>query len=78
VEGDLGAQQKPLPHSAASPATSRQLLGDGRRALELFGQELETERTPVLYEAERRFTRSLQVLDPDGNEIELYVEVSET
>jgi catechol-2,3-dioxygenase len=38
----------------------------------------EIERTPVLYEAERRFTRSLHVLDPDGNEIELYVDVSET
>jgi len=32
--------------------------------------------TPVLYEAERGFSRSVHVLDPDGNEIELYVDVS--
>ena len=30
------------------------------------------------YEAERKFTRSLHVLDPDGNEDELYVDVSDT
>jgi catechol-2,3-dioxygenase len=36
------------------------------------------EGTPVLYEAERRFTRGLHVLDPDGNEIELYVDVRDT
>ena len=29
-------------------------------------------------EAERKFTRSLHVLDPDGNEIELYVDLSDT
>jgi catechol 2,3-dioxygenase len=32
--------------------------------------------TPVLYEAERGFSRSMHVLDPDGNEIELYVDTS--
>jgi catechol 2,3-dioxygenase len=32
--------------------------------------------TPVLYEAQRGFSRSVHVLDPDGNEIELYVEIS--
>jgi catechol-2,3-dioxygenase len=30
--------------------------------------------TPVLYETERTFTKSVHVLDPDGNEIELYVD----
>ena len=30
--------------------------------------------TPVLYEAERTFSKSVHVLDPDGNEIELYVD----
>ena len=29
---------------------------------------------PVLYEAERAFTKSVHVLDPDGNEIELYID----
>lgn len=32
--------------------------------------------TPVLYEAARGFSRSVHVLDPDGNEIELYVDTS--
>jgi catechol-2,3-dioxygenase len=31
--------------------------------------------TPVLYEAQRGFSRSVHVLDPDGNEIELYVDI---
>ena len=32
--------------------------------------------TPVLYEAQRGLSRSMHVLDPDGNEIELYVDIS--
>lgn len=31
---------------------------------------------PVPYEAERSFSRSMHVLDPDGNEIELYVDTA--
>ena len=30
--------------------------------------------TPFLYEADRAFAKSLHVLDPDGNEIEFYIE----
>ena len=29
---------------------------------------------PVVYEAERTFRKSVHVFDPDGNEIELYVD----
>ncbi len=53
-------------------------IGSSAEELRLARSVLETERTPVLYEAERRFTRSLHVIDPDGNEIELYVDVSDT
>ncbi len=53
-------------------------IGSSAEELRLARSVLETEKTPVLYEAERRFARSLHVLDPDGNEIELYVDVSET
>lgn len=35
---------------------------------------LDASETPVLYEAERGFTTSVHVHDPDGNEIELYVD----
>jgi catechol-2,3-dioxygenase len=53
-------------------------IGSSAEVLRLPRSVLETERTPVLYETERRFTRSLHVLDPDGNEIELYVDSSDT
>ncbi len=32
----------------------------------------------VLFEAERTFTRSLHVQDPDGNQVELYIDTSDT
>ena len=53
-------------------------IGSSPEELRLARRVLEAERTPVLYEAERSFARSLHVLDPDGNEIELYVNVSDT
>jgi catechol 2,3-dioxygenase len=53
-------------------------IGSSPEELRLARSVLEAEGTPVLYEAERRFTRSLHVLDPDGNEIELYVDVSDS
>ena len=53
-------------------------IGGSAEELRLARSVLETKRIPVLYEAERRLTRSLHVLDPDGNEIELYVDVSDT
>jgi len=52
-------------------------IGSSPEELYLARSVLEAERTPVLYEAERNFTRSLHVLDPDGNEVELYVDVSD-
>jgi catechol 2,3-dioxygenase len=51
-------------------------IGSSPEELRLARGVLEAERTTVLYEAERSFTRSLHVLDPDGNEIELYVDVT--
>jgi catechol-2,3-dioxygenase len=53
-------------------------IGSSAEELCLARSVLEATRTPVLYEAERSFTQSLHVLDPDGNEIELYVDVSDT
>jgi catechol-2,3-dioxygenase len=48
-------------------------------SLEEFGLArslLDESGTPVLYEAQRGLSRSVHVLDPDGNEIELYVDIS--
>ncbi len=39
---------------------------------------LHDSRTPVLYEADRGFAKSVHVLDPDGSEIELYIDTSVT
>jgi catechol 2,3-dioxygenase len=39
---------------------------------------LHDSRTPVLYEADRGFAKSVHVLDPDGNEVELYLDTSDT
>jgi catechol-2,3-dioxygenase len=41
------------------------------------GGILEGSGSPVLYEAERGSSRSVHVLDPDGNEIELYIDLSD-
>ena len=49
---------------------SAEEFGLARRLLDDSG-------TRVLYEAERGSSRSVHVLDPDGNEIELYVDISD-
>jgi catechol 2,3-dioxygenase len=56
-----------LAHVAFNVGSSIEELGLARRSLDASG-------TPILYEAERGFSRSVHVLDPDGNEIELYVD----
>jgi catechol 2,3-dioxygenase len=58
-----------LAHVAFKVGSSLEEFGLARRLLDESG-------TPVLYEAQRGFSRSLHVLDPDGNEIELYVDIS--
>ncbi|HUE07124.1 MAG TPA: VOC family protein [Acidimicrobiales bacterium] len=59
-----------LAHVAFKVGSSAEEFGQARSLLEWSG-------SPVLYEAERGFSRSLHVLDPDGNEIELYVDISD-
>ena len=49
-------------------------VGNSVEALSLAREVLHASRTPVLYEAERAFTKSMHLLDPDGNEIELYID----
>jgi catechol 2,3-dioxygenase len=59
-----------LAHVAFKVGSSVQEFGLARSLLEGSGN-------PILYEAERAFSRSVHVLDPDGNEIELYVDISD-
>jgi catechol-2,3-dioxygenase len=52
-------------------------IGSSAEELALAKGMLRDSRTPVLYEAGRGFARSVHVLDPDGNEIELYVDTAD-
>ncbi len=49
-------------------------VGESVETLSVVRNVLNASGTPVLYEAERTFSKSVHVLDPDGNEIELYVD----
>jgi catechol 2,3-dioxygenase len=49
-------------------------VGESVEALSPVRNVLDAAGTPVLYEAERALSKSIHVLDPDGNEIELYVD----
>jgi catechol 2,3-dioxygenase len=49
-------------------------IGSSAEKLALAKEVLRDSQTRVLYEAERGFATSVHVLDPDGNEIELYVD----
>jgi len=59
-----------LAHVAFKVGSSTEEFGLARSWLERSG-------SPVLYEAERGSSRSVHVLDPDGNEIELYMDLSD-
>lgn len=58
-----------LAHVAFKVGSSLEEFGLARSLLDESG-------SPVLYEAQRGLSRSVHVLDPDGNEIELYVDIS--
>ena len=57
-----------LAHVAFKVGSSLEEFGRARSLLDESG-------TPVLYEAQRGCSRSVHALDPDGNEIELYVDI---
>lgn len=49
-------------------------IGRSVEELRQARSELDASGTRCLYEADRAFAKSVHVLDPDGNEVELYVE----
>jgi catechol 2,3-dioxygenase len=53
-------------------------IGDSAEEYCSAEADLESTQIAVLYTAERTFTKSLHVYDPDGNEVELYVDNSDT
>jgi len=50
-------------------------VGDSLEALAAVRRELEAARVVILYELEHRFTTGVHLHDPDGNEVELFVDV---
>ena len=49
-------------------------IGDSLDEFCVAKTELEARNVEILYEADRRFTKSMHMHDPDGNEVELYVD----
>lgn len=52
-------------------------IGDSREDFESMRSYLESAGIDSLYMAERAFTTSLHLLDPDDHEVELYIDTSE-
>ena len=71
---EVGARAVPAVRNATGLAHVAFKVGNSVDALRLARHVLDASGTTVLYEAERAKTTSVHVLDPDGNEIELYVE----
>lgn len=52
-------------------------IGDGPETLRLAREELIAKGVTIIGSADHTVTHSLYVLDPDGNELELYADVSD-
>jgi catechol 2,3-dioxygenase len=71
------------PHAPTTSSSDQNAVGLAHvafkigRSTEEFRQArsvLDASGTPCLYEADRVFVKSVHVLDPDGHEVELYIE----
>jgi len=52
-------------------------IGDGHEAIEEVYKELKEKGVKIVGTADHTVTHSIYVLDPDGNELELYADVSD-
>jgi catechol 2,3-dioxygenase len=52
-------------------------IGDGREALQAVYRELKEKGASIIGATDHGVTHSLYILDPDGNELELYADVSD-
>jgi catechol-2,3-dioxygenase len=72
-------QDAPAPDSGAIGLAHLAFkIGDSHEEYFSAEADLKSAQITVLYAAERTFTKSLHLCDPDGNEVELYVETSGT
>ena len=74
---ELGIQAKFPGDDATGLAHVAFKVGSSAEELRLVRNLLHDSETPIRYEANRGFAKSVHVLDPDRNEIELYVETSD-
>jgi catechol 2,3-dioxygenase len=52
-------------------------IGDSHERFCSMTTDLDAASVPILYVADRAFTKSVHLLDPDGNEVELYIDTSD-
>lgn len=52
-------------------------IGDGPEVIQQAARELEAKGVPILGATDHSVTHSLYITDPDGNELELYADVSD-
>jgi len=52
-------------------------VGDGHEAIEKVWQELKEKGVTIVGTGDHTVTHSIYILDPDGNELELYADMSE-
>lgn len=52
-------------------------IGDGRESARAVYRELEQKGVQIVGTADHTITHSIYILDPDGNELELYADVSD-
>ena len=71
---ELGLAASRPDHDATGLAHVAFKVGESAETLRLVREVLIASGTPIVYEAERTHSKSVHVHDPDGNEIELYVD----
>ena len=52
-------------------------IGDGHDAIEKVWQELKEKNVPIVGTGDHTITHSIYILDPDGNELELYADIGD-
>ena len=75
--GVLEVDSGPAPPEPTAPGLAHVAfkIGDCERDLIAAKTELIAEGVTLLHQADRAFTKSLHVSDPDGHEVELYIDV---
>lgn len=70
--------QPPSPDPAATGLAHIAFkIGDSLDQFSAAKTELDAAGVPILYVADRAFTKSVHLLDPDENEVELYIDTSD-